>query len=319
MADITTVVPSSKTAFSRAAPPYDPLLWNGRVSDQDLLAFRDLHMSVLERIHAVERDLPVSEAKGHLTVNPDGAVSSSVALFNKLVEEGLNNKEIATKFGLSETEVADFRRPALDFYLGQGFKRYANCYTYAMNDPDRYSFLGDAPGERVAGTPRDNAKLREDMARVEAEEDYDGFKKNLLLLVESDGAIIGGPSADPIDGYYRVAVYTSPPHKGRKSESDPWSDYHFVRENDDGTWSHKPGSGSATNIDKSGELMTDPKTANIGNYEFVTFVYVPEGGLDVGPSWEPASKKASIQNPPDPEEDWKRKSAAPFPEIVASP
>jgi hypothetical protein len=46
----------------------------------------------------------------------------------------------------------------------------------------------------------------------------------------------------------------------------PGRDYHWYRLNEDGTWSHKPGSGSATNRDNSGNIITDPRTANRGIY-----------------------------------------------------
>jgi len=46
----------------------------------------------------------------------------------------------------------------------------------------------------------------------------------------------------------------------------PGWDYHFYRQDDDGLWSHKPGGTPATDLDNSGELITDPATADTGNY-----------------------------------------------------
>jgi len=43
-------------------------------------------------------------------------------------------------------------------------------------------------------------------------------------------------------------------------------DYHWYRLNEDGTWSHKPGGGKATNRDNSGNTITDPRTADRGRY-----------------------------------------------------
>lgn len=46
----------------------------------------------------------------------------------------------------------------------------------------------------------------------------------------------------------------------------PGRDYHWYRLNEDGTWSHKPGQTAATNRDNSGNIITDPRTANRGIY-----------------------------------------------------
>lgn len=39
-------------------------------------------------------------------------------------------------------------------------------------------------------------------------------------------------------------------------------DYHWYRQNPDGTWSHKPGWGLVTNKDAGGNVITDPQNAN---------------------------------------------------------
>ena len=43
-------------------------------------------------------------------------------------------------------------------------------------------------------------------------------------------------------------------------------DYHWYRQNPDGTWSHKPGKSEVTNLDASGELIFDPEICD-RNYE----------------------------------------------------
>lgn len=310
---------SAKTIFNRSAPAYEPELWNSRVSKDELLAFRDRYTDVLTPVYrhvtSLSSDILLGEiAKG----NAEGFVHTGITAFNKAVEQGMDDKAIAQKFGISEEQSAAFRAPALDIYLRQGVEKYTNCYSYAMNDPDRYSYEGDIPGSRIDSSSLSFA-LREEEGRVERERDYAGHKAILLKQIEADGAIIGGPDAELLDGYYRVAVYTMPPEKGSKSGDDVWSDMHFVREDNDGTWSHKPGSLAVTNRDKQGKPITDPKTADIGGYEFVSFVYVPEGGLDVGPRYEPASKKGTPYRDLDPAEDWKRRESNPFPERIQGP
>ncbi len=46
----------------------------------------------------------------------------------------------------------------------------------------------------------------------------------------------------------------------------PGVDFHWYRMESDGTWSHKPGRAAATRLDNSGNLITDPWTADRGNY-----------------------------------------------------
>jgi hypothetical protein len=46
----------------------------------------------------------------------------------------------------------------------------------------------------------------------------------------------------------------------------PGEDFHWYRKDRDGRWSHKPGGTAATNLDNSGNLITDPRTADRGPY-----------------------------------------------------
>ena len=45
------------------------------------------------------------------------------------------------------------------------------------------------------------------------------------------------------------------------------TDYHWYRRNDDGTWSHIPGSTPIISWDASGHTITDPATCNWGIYD----------------------------------------------------
>lgn len=193
---------SAKTIFNRSAPAYEPELWNSRVSKDELLAFRDRYTDVLTPVYrhvtSLSSDILLGEiAKG----NAEGFVHTGITAFNKAVEQGMDDKAIAQKFGISEEQSAAFRAPALDIYLRQGVEKYTNCYSYAMNDPDRYSYEGDIPGSRIDSSSLSFA-LREEEGRVERERDYAGHKAVLLKQIEADGAIIGGPDAELLDGYY---------------------------------------------------------------------------------------------------------------------
>ena len=46
----------------------------------------------------------------------------------------------------------------------------------------------------------------------------------------------------------------------------PGWDYHWYRKDRDGKWSHKMGGTPATNLDNSGNVITDPRTADRGSY-----------------------------------------------------
>ncbi|MCK5260919.1 MAG: hypothetical protein KAJ44_01930 [Thermoplasmatales archaeon] len=46
----------------------------------------------------------------------------------------------------------------------------------------------------------------------------------------------------------------------------PGWDYHWYRKDKDGKWSHKMAWTPATNLDNSGNIITDPKTADRGSY-----------------------------------------------------
>ena len=62
----------------------------------------------------------------------------------------------------------------------------------------------------------------------------------------------------------------------------PGVDYHWYRKGRDGKWSHKPGSTPVTNLDNSGNLITDPRNADRGGYtDFCTFMLVKHGHIKI--------------------------------------
>jgi hypothetical protein len=59
-------------------------------------------------------------------------------------------------------------------------------------------------------------------------------------------------------------------------------DYHWYRLGRNGFWSHKGGDGPATNLDNSGNLIADPRTADRGPYvDFCTFMIVMHGHIKI--------------------------------------
>lgn len=85
--------------------------------------------------------------------------------------------------------------------------------------------------------------------------------------------LIDAPNADntcPTQGHL-VALVVAP----------GW-DFHWYRKGADGWWSHKPGSTAVTNLDNSGKLISDPRTADRGPYtDFCTFMVVMHGHIKI--------------------------------------
>ena len=56
------------------------------------------------------------------------------------------------------------------------------------------------------------------------------------------------------NGYYKIALVID--NDGNRQ------DFHWYRQNPDGTWSHKRGQGIVNNLDASGKIIYDPATAD---------------------------------------------------------
>lgn len=62
----------------------------------------------------------------------------------------------------------------------------------------------------------------------------------------------------------------------------PGFDFHWYRKGRNGLWSHKPGGTAVTNLDNSGKLIIDPRTADRGFYtDFCTFMVVKHGHIKI--------------------------------------
>ena len=62
----------------------------------------------------------------------------------------------------------------------------------------------------------------------------------------------------------------------------PGFDFHWYRKGRNGYWTHKPGGTPATNVDNSGHLIPDPRTADRGPYiNFCTFMIVMHGHIKI--------------------------------------
>ena len=136
-----------------------------------------------------------------------------------------------------------------------------NCYAYAANDPD-----GHPPGKPQPGEHCGNKMTAVTCTDVKKAAICDGM--------------VAAPNPPPLrPGYYPVALVM-----------DPGVDYHWYRLDSNGSWSHKPGNTAATNVDASGNVITNPETADreydFVNYrEFCGYFYVPSasGVVRTGP------------------------------------
>jgi len=62
----------------------------------------------------------------------------------------------------------------------------------------------------------------------------------------------------------------------------PGHDYHWYRKGRAGYWTHKVGNSPATDVDNSGHLIPDPRTADRGSYNiFCTFMVVMHGHIKI--------------------------------------
>jgi len=132
-----------------------------------------------------------------------------------------------------------------------GVRQYHNnCYNYACNyRTDTYA----QPG-RASGTSFTSISC-----------------SGMRPAVQGDG--LARYSPNPVVGLQC-------PGKGELAAMVVWPnwDFHWYRLGNDGFWSHKPGSNPVTNLDDSGNVITDPRTANRGRYtEFCSFMVVMHG------------------------------------------
>ena len=176
-----------------------------------------------------------------------------------LVAAGVSNpmKPVASVYSKPATSSHPPYEPAR--WNKQPVKGSTNCYAYAANDPDGHPPGKPQPGEHC-GHPATAVSCPE-----------------VSRASKCDGMLAAPDPPTPKPGYYPVALVC-----------DPGVDYHWYRQDDNGNWSHKPGSTDATNVDASGNPVTNPKTANRNyggvNYsQFCGYFYVPAAGIRTGP------------------------------------
>lgn len=121
----------------------------------------------------------------------------------------------------------------------------SNCYAYILNNQVKLGtndpWIKQQPGE-ISG----NNVLQELINGARIEHAAIADAQVVGKVFQSIGKTERCPA-----GTYKVALVV-----------DPGNDFHWYRQNPDGTWSHKPGLTDVVNTDASGELIYDPEIAD---------------------------------------------------------
>jgi hypothetical protein len=133
-----------------------------------------------------------------------------------------------------------------------------NCYNYACNQrTDSFAQPGRATGNMYTSLSGCSVAAGQKSAKQGAVSD----------------ALVDTPLANnqcPASGHLVALVIW------------PGVDFHWYRKGVNTMWSHKPGSTSVTNLDNSGNVISDPRTANRGGYtQFCTFMNVLPGHINI--------------------------------------
>lgn len=126
-----------------------------------------------------------------------------------------------------------------------------NCYTYSMNDINHdlaklyeenkaiRSYINPQPGHHCGMTKR--VQYKETTCE----------KLDERMKCDNPNVIDSTFEESCPSGYYKIFLATN-----------PGKIYHYYRQGSTGYWDHKDGGKEATNIDASGNLITNPEIAN---------------------------------------------------------
>ena len=157
--------------------------------------------------------------------------------------------------------------------VNQLFADYCNCYSYAVQDYFAGLLTGLSASQR---DEQDGAYLpRPGQTRGKSYSDLKGQNvRGMQRAVCEDGLLFAGktyPKKVP-DNQYVICCFLTP------------NEYHFIRQNQDGSWTSKNGRGDVTGTDYMGEPLTDPENFYHKDpaCSFVGYFFVPKGGIRVG-------------------------------------
>jgi len=128
-----------------------------------------------------------------------------------------------------------------DVQLWNENKKNNNCYAFAFNH-----LRSNAESKLQPGQLSGLVAL--------TDEQYNCHDMMARVLEDNPGVTIINADETVSDGHYRVALVLDNHGSNR--------DYHFYREVEPGRWLHKPGSLRVSDVDDSGRVITDPRSAD---------------------------------------------------------
>lgn len=279
-----------------AAPVYEPEKWND-VSYEGLKAFYKQHGSAIERIIATTYEKKQLDPGIVFRRKAQSQVEKTISVLALLHQYMETNKQFSVPelanagvsiYHVERLEMLSIMFDTKDIYHPRGIQQTNNCFAYAVNDADKSFDAKDYqanPGDRARGARKQEIDTR--LAR-----NYNAFVRQTIEGSIRDGMIYTGDKMATREGFYRVALFTRPIGKD-VSKPEEAMDFHYVRQDRNGRWSHKFGALTVTNLDYSEQPITDPRKADMGAYWFIGFFLVPKGGIDVGPPKKEETKTAS--------------------------
>jgi hypothetical protein len=115
-----------------------------------------------------------------------------------------------------------------------------NCYAYVLDD-----FVKDRPKRPQPGH-------RDKTIQTFRKQDYTREEMTRRAIYDNPSIYCTDPNAVCKKGYYKGVLVI-----------DRYNNYHWIRQDSNGFWSHKPGQLPVTNKDADGNLIVDPSKANL--------------------------------------------------------
>ncbi len=236
-----------------------------------------LHMNYVENKHSQQ---------WHVSVTDDGyfKISSKNSLSQYLTAEDAGTNDAATVgFNTAQTDNSDEWAIVSMMFPLSGYEvaynptwwnddtyvELSNCYAYALNNRFTGKYISYINGQIIESRGLDiglasSGEFFDSNLLVAGENGIPAENIDKILeLVEDDAETLGftfrpiGKYEQCSPGCYKVALVLDP-YIGHGDSLD----YHWYRQNSDGTWSHKPGSSSVTNLDASNDIIYDPQYAD---------------------------------------------------------
>ncbi len=147
----------------------------------------------------------------------------------------------------------------------------SNCYSYALNKPEYYWSVPGMGYVKMAGQ-----KFLDVATSIFQQYSLKDFQAKLKSGAKADG-LIPIDTLTAKDGYYMIALFLS--------DNPVNLDFHWYRQDDDGTWSSKNGWHAPSKKDPEGNIIRDPRYVTDPDYPiFSGFYLVPKTGVTLQPS-----------------------------------